>query len=90
MSETLTQPHSWVKYTRNPVSAVPDPDNDAEVFVIEELTPEQAEEGAVYGCEACGVEMEGNTDTLCDPMCHCGVNLSEHNTDPHHDFVRMS
>jgi len=63
MTDTLQ--HSWVKYTRTPVSAVPDPDDDRSVVVIEELTPAQAEDQAVFGCENCGVSMEGNTDSLC-------------------------
>lgn len=67
MSATMSDVthHQWVKYTRTPVSLLPDPDNDNEVFAIEGITPEQADEQAVYGCERCGVSMEGNTDTLC-------------------------
>lgn len=68
MSSTMsdkTRQHSWVKYTRTPVAAVPDPDDEHSIVVIEELTPEQTEDQAVFGCENCGVSMPGNTDSLC-------------------------
>lgn len=63
---TMTMQHHWVKHTITKVSTLPDPDNDNEIFVIEDPTDvATAEEGAVYGCDVCGVSMEGNTDTLC-------------------------
>lgn len=61
-----TKHHVWVKHTVTPVSLVPDPENDNEVFVIEsEADTKAAEEAAVYGCNNCGLPMAGNTDTLC-------------------------
>jgi hypothetical protein len=44
------------------VALLPDPDNDNEVFAIED--PESQQD--TYGCKRCGVPLEGNTDTLCE------------------------
>lgn len=83
-------PHTWVKHTITSVSTLPDLDDDRQIVVIEDPADvQQAEEQAVYGCDRCGVSMEGNTDSLCDPMCHCGVNLSEHNYITDHDFKEI-
>jgi hypothetical protein len=62
----MTLQHTWVKHTITPVSTLPDLDDDRQVVVIEDPKDAQiAEEQAVYGCDVCGVPMEGNTDTLC-------------------------
>ena len=66
MNTTMTMQHQWVKHTITPVSTLPDPENDNEIFVIEDPADvEQAEDQAVYGCNICGVSMPGNTDSLC-------------------------
>lgn len=83
-------PHKWVKHTVTKVSTLPDLDDDRQVVVIEDPADvASAEEEAVYGCDRCGVKMEGNTDTLCDPTCHCGVSLSEHGSISDHAFKEM-
>lgn len=86
----MTMQHQWVKMTMTKVSAIPDLDEPDKIVVIED--PEDTAKGeaeAVYGCDRCSVSMEGNTDTLCDPMCHCGVNLSEHTFISDHPFKEM-
>jgi hypothetical protein len=85
--ETLQ--HKWVKHTVTKVSALPDLDDDRQVVVIEDPDDVQAaEEGAVFGCDACGVKMEGNTDTTCNPVCHCGTDWEHHQSETH-SFVEM-
>ena len=54
--------HTWVKLSQTDVALLPDPDNDNEVFAIED--PESQQD--TYGCKRCGVPLEGNTDTLCE------------------------
>ncbi len=67
MKTAMTMHHQWVKHTVTPVSLLPDPDNDNEVFLIEDPQDIQlAEDQAVYGCHRCGLPMSGNTDTLCE------------------------
>lgn len=62
----ITMQHTWVKHTITKVSTLPDLDDDRQVVVIEDPKDvEAAEEQAVYGCDVCGVTMEGNTDSLC-------------------------
>jgi hypothetical protein len=53
--------HRWVKLTQTDVALLPDPDNDNEVFAIEDRESERE----TYGCKVCGVPLEGNTDSLC-------------------------
>lgn len=65
MADTATNVHQWVKYTKTGVAAVPDPDNDNEVFLIEDLTPDEADAQAVYGCENCGISMHEGYETVC-------------------------
>lgn len=66
MSAMTLQYHKWVKLTKTPISLVPDIDEPDKVTAIEDPVDVQAaEEGAVYGCDLCGVPLEGNSDTLC-------------------------
>lgn len=89
MSTMQLEQHKWVKHTITPVSALPDLDDDRQIVVIENDDDiKEAEENAVFGCDRCGVQMEGNTDSLCDPCCHCGTPLSEH-TASDHAFTEM-
>jgi hypothetical protein len=82
--------HKWIKLTKTSVSTIPDIDEPEKVSVIEDPRDTvTAEENAVYGCDVCGVPLEGNADTLCDPMCHCGANLSQHGPSENHSFVEM-
>lgn len=61
----MTQ-HQWVKHTITKVSLLPDLDDDRQVVAIEDAQDVQdAEDNAAYGCDVCGVAMEGNTDSLC-------------------------
>lgn len=63
---TQVQHHKWVKLTKTSVSTLPDLDEPDKVTVIEDPSDvEAAEENAVFGCDVCGVPLEGNTDTLC-------------------------
>lgn len=63
----MTRQHQWVKHTITKVSTLPDPDNDNEIFVIEDPRDvESAEDEAVFGCDVCGLPMQGNTDSLCE------------------------
>lgn len=67
MISTMTKHHRWVKHTITPVSTLPDPDDDAQIVVIEDAKDiEAAEENAVYGCDVCGLPLEGNTDSTCE------------------------
>lgn len=80
--------HQWVKHTMTRVSTLPDIDEPDKVVVIEDPADiAEGEDKAVYGCNVCGVPLEGNADTLCDPVCHCGENLSNHTSE--HNFVAM-
>lgn len=64
---TDKQHHKWVKLTKTNVSTLPDLDEPDKVVVIEDPADiEAAEEGAVFGCDRCGVPLEGNTDTYCE------------------------
>ena len=66
MMSVMTKPHSWVKHTITRVSTLPDLDDDAQVVVIEDPSDTQnAEDEAVFGCNECGVPLEGHSDTLC-------------------------
>jgi hypothetical protein len=87
-ARTVTVQHTWVKHTITKVSTLPDLDDDRQIVVIEDPDDVRAaEDDAVYGCDVCGIPMEGNTDTLCDPVCHCGENFSNHTSE--HNFVPM-
>ena len=67
MTLTMTLQHAWVKHTVTKVSTVPDLEDDNQVVVFEDPDDTQAaEEGAVFGCDRCGVPLEGNTDTICE------------------------
>lgn len=62
----MTLQHQWVKHTVTKVSTIPDFDDEAQVVVVEDPDDIQAaEEGAVFGCNRCGVTLEGNHDTPC-------------------------
>lgn len=64
---TMTMQHRWVKHTVTKVSLLPDLNDDRQVVAIEDPADVQAaEDGAVYGCDVCGVPMEGNTDSMCE------------------------
>lgn len=66
MNSTMTMQHNWVKHTVTKVSAVPDLEDDSQVVIFEDPEDTQnAEDGAVYGCDRCGIPMPGNTDTIC-------------------------
>lgn len=63
----MTAQHQWVKHTVTSVTTLPDLDDDNQIVVIEDpIDIASAEDRAVYGCTACGVPLEGNTDTLCE------------------------
>lgn len=86
MTEKLQ--HTWVKHTVTKVSALPDLDDDAKVVIVEDPDDTQkAEDQAVFGCDTCGVPMEGNTDSFCNPVCHCGDDWDHHTLE--HNFVVM-
>lgn len=56
LMSVMTKQHHWVKHTITPVAVLTDDDGDPVVFV----DPDQqviSEEGAAYGCDACGVPM---------------------------------
>lgn len=55
--------HHWVKYTITPVEVVPDPEDDSAVVTWDSNPDEDPDEA--YGCDLCGVSLEGNIDTLC-------------------------
>ena len=59
--------HQWVKHTITPISTLIDPNNEAELFIIEDPQDVQdAEDQAVFGCNICGLPMQGNTETGCE------------------------
>jgi hypothetical protein len=65
--KTMLKQHTWVKHTLTKVSTLPDLDDDRQIVVIEDPNDVQAaEDNAVYGCDTCGVPLEGNSDTLCE------------------------
>jgi hypothetical protein len=91
MSSTMTEKlhHHWVKHTITKVSLLPDPEDDSQVVVLEnDDDTKVAEEGAVYGCDVCGVSMQDNTETFCNPVCHCGIDWDHHQAETH-NFVEM-
>lgn len=58
--------HAWVKHTVTNISVIPDIDEEDKVTAIEDPDDvKAAEDNAVYGCNVCGVPLEGNSDTLC-------------------------
>lgn len=62
-----SQHHHWVKHTVTKVSVIPDLDEEDKVTAIEDPEDVQAaEDGALYGCDVCGVLLEGNADTMCE------------------------
>jgi hypothetical protein len=67
MNTMTLQQHRWVKHTVTNVSTLPDLEDERQVVVIEDPADVQAaEDGAVYGCDRCGLPLEGNTDSLCE------------------------
>lgn len=65
MINTMTGQHTWVKHTITPVSALIDDDGTPVVFVDPD---DQAisEDHAVYGCDVCGVVMDGHIGSKCE------------------------
>lgn len=87
---TMTMQHRWVKHTITNVTTISDPTDDTQIVVLEsDEANKEAEDNAVYGCDECGVPMAGNSETECDPMCHCGANFSEHGSFNNHSPVAM-